>query len=198
MLQMRRCHCLLSRIKLHFYSCIGIMFTEPSRFYRYLVFMKRNKTETVKVLPLWKEQKHSIRPTGLKICACLLLIVLKALCLCFLTQSSTAIDVGAREEAYVSYTRNSGSSQDAHGATLAGSQNDGADNSTNAVDVIAPCNNSHPDYLRKYFNMGYFYNELCPDRPIELIQGKHTGFKWVNTIVMRSEVRRYFRLASVQ
>ena len=125
--------------------------------------------------------QRSMRPTGLKISACLLLIALKALCLCFLSQPCAAIDVGTSEETSVSYTRNSGSSQDKHGTTLAGSQSNGADNSTNAVEVIDLCTNSIPPtfdgniYTRLQFyfqNYVYFYN-YCHGRPMELIQGKH-------------------------
>jgi len=122
-----------------------------------------------------------MRPTGLKISACLLLIMLKPLCLCFLTQSCTAIDVGTSKESSVSYTRNSGSSQDGHGTTPAGSQINGADNSTNAVDVIDLCTNSIPptfdrkiyETVIQYFNKMYFYIKLCQGHPVELIQGKH-------------------------
>ena len=122
-----------------------------------------------------------MRPTGLKISACLRLIVLKALCLCFLTPSSTATDVGTSEETSVSYTRNSGSSQDGHGTTLAGSQNNGADNSTNIVDVIDLCTNSIPptfdgkQYAKiiNYVNIIHRDNKLCQGHPMEFIQGKH-------------------------
>ena len=114
-----------------------------------------------------------MRPTGLKISACLMLTVLKALCLCFLTQSCTAIDVGTSEETSVSYTRNSGSSQDGHGTTLAGSQNNGVDRSTNALDVINLCNNSDLGYFKKRFRLRFLYDDLCPGLTIELIQGKH-------------------------
>ena len=122
-----------------------------------------------------------MRPTGLEISTCLLLIVLKALCLCFLTQSSTGIDVGSSEETSVPYTRNSGSSQDGHGTTLAGSQNNGADNSTNAVDVIDLCTNSIPptldgkQYARvvRYFTKTYLDIKFCNGHLMELIQGKH-------------------------
>ena len=122
-----------------------------------------------------------MRPTGLKVSACLLMIALKALCLCFLSQSSTGIDVGFSEETSVSYTYNSGSSQDEHETTLAGSQNNGADNSTNAVDVIDLCTNSIPptfdrkiyETVIQYFNKMYFYIKLCQGHPVELIQGKH-------------------------
>ena len=127
------------------------------------------------------KKKDSMRPTGLRISACLLLVALKALCLCFLTQSSTATDVGTSQETSVSYTRNSGSSQDGHGTTPAGSQINGADNSTNAVDVIDLCTNwIPPTFDRKiyetviqYFNKMYFYIKLCQGHPVELIQGKH-------------------------
>ena len=122
-----------------------------------------------------------MRPTGLRISACLLLVALKALCLCFLTQSSTATDVGTSQETSVSYTRNSGSSQDKHGTTLAGSQNKGADNSTNAVDVIDLCTNSIPPTFdeKKYDtiinNYKYYYNLIsaCDGTSVELIQGEH-------------------------
>jgi len=120
-------------------------------------------------------------PTGLRISACLLLIVLKALCLCFLTQPCTATDVGTSEETSVSYTRNSGNSQDWHGTTLAGSQNNGADNSTNSVDVIDLCTNSIPptfdgkQYAKiiNYVNIIHRDIKLCQGHPMEFIQGKH-------------------------
>ena len=109
------------------------------------------------------------------------MIALKALCLCFLSQSSTGIDVGSSEETSVSYTRNSGSSQDGHGTTLAGSQNNGADNSTNAVDVIDLCTNSIPptfdgkiyNKLQMFFRQYGYFNNLCHGLSMELIQGKH-------------------------
>jgi len=122
-----------------------------------------------------------MRPTGLKVSACLLMIALKALCLCFLSQSSTGIDVGFSEETSVSYTYNSGSSQDEHETTLAGSQNNGADNSTNAVDVIDLCTNSIPptfdgkkyDAIINYYNYHYGSLRLCQGYSMEFIQGKH-------------------------
>ena len=122
-----------------------------------------------------------MRLTGLRISACLLLVVLKAPCLCFLTQSSTATDVGTNEETSVSYTRISGNSQDEHGTTLAGSQSNGADNSTNAVDVIDLCTNSIPptfdrkkyDAIINYYTYYYGNLRLCQGHPMELIQGKH-------------------------
>ena len=122
-----------------------------------------------------------MRPTGLKISACLLLIVLKALCLCFLTQPCTAIDMGTSERTSVSYTRISGNSQDEHGTTLAGSQNNVADNSTNAVDVIDLCTNSIPptfdgkiyNKLQMFFRQYAYFNNLCHGLSMELIQGKH-------------------------
>ena len=122
-----------------------------------------------------------MHPTGLKVSACLLMIALKALCLCFLSQSSTGIDVGSSEETSVPYTRNSGSSQDGHGTTLAGSQNNGADNSTNAVDVIDLCTNSIPptfdgkkyDAIINYYNYYYGNFRLCQGHSLELIQGKN-------------------------
>ena len=81
----------------------------------------------------------------------------------------------------MSYTRNSGSSQDKHGTTLAGSQNNGADNSTNAVDVIDLCTNSIPPTFdeNKYDtiinNYKYYFNLIsaCDGTSVELIQGKH-------------------------
>ena len=122
-----------------------------------------------------------MRLTGLRISACLLLVVLKAPCLCFLTQSSTATDVGTNEETSVSYTRISGNSQDEHGTTLAGSQSNGADNSTNAVDVIDLCTNSIPptfdrkqyDTIINNYNIFYSIISVCDDSSMELIQGKH-------------------------
>ena len=218
-----------------------------------------------------------MRMTGLKISACLLLIVLKALCLCFLTQTSaafdagtseetsvsstpnstaihagtseetsvsytpnstaihvgsseetsvsstpnstaihvgsseetsvsstpnsTAIHVGTSEETSVSYTRNSGSSQDGHGTTLAGSQNNGADTSTNIVDVIDLCTYSIPPAFIRIKNdfVQTVDDKICRGNPMELIQG-NTGFKSVNTIVttkMTAKVKRYFRLSSI-
>ena len=115
-----------------------------------------------------------MRPTGMKICACLLLIVLKALCLCFLTQSSAAIDVGTSEDTSVSYPRNSST-------TLAGSQNNGADNYTNAVEVIDLCTNPiPPTFDGKIYDreIEFFYSDssninLCQGHSKELIQGKH-------------------------
>ena len=219
----------------------------------------------------------SMRTTGLKISACLLLIVLKALCLCFLTQTSaafdagtseetsvsstpnsttihvgtneetsvsstpnstaihagtseetsvsytpnsTAIHVGTSEETSVSYTPNStaihvgtsgetsvsytpnfGSSQDGHGTTLAGRQNNGANNSPNIVDVIDLCPYSIPPAFIRIKNhfVRTVDNKICRGNPMELIQG-NTGFKSVNTIVttkMTAKVKRYFRLSSI-
>ena len=180
-----------------------------------------------------------MRQTGLKISTCLLLIVLKEPCLCFLTQTSaafdagtseetsvsstpnstaihvgtseetsvsstrnsTAIHVGTSEETSVSYTRNSGSSQDGHVTTLAGSQNNGADNSTNIVDVIDLCTYSIPPAFIRIKNhfVQTVDNKICRGNPMELIQG-NTGFKSVNTTVttkMTAKVKKYFRLSSV-
>ena len=81
----------------------------------------------------------------------------------------------------MSYTRNSGSSQNGHGTTLAESQNEGADNSTNGVNVTDLCTNSIPptferkrydiitDYLRKFYPMA----RLCEDFSMKLLQGKN-------------------------
>ena len=122
-----------------------------------------------------------MRPTGLKVSACLLMIALKALCLCFLSQSSTGIDVGFSEETSVSYTYNSGSSQDGHETTLAESQNNGADNSTNDVDVIDLCTNSIPptfdgkkyEAIISYYKYQYHAYLLCYGYSMEFFQGKH-------------------------
>ena len=142
-----------------------------------------------------------MRQTGLKISACLLLIVLKEPCLCFLTQSSTATDVGTSEETSVSPPPNSGSSQDEHGTTLAGNQSNGADNSTNIVDVIDLCMYSIPPAFVRIKNhfIKTFDNKICRGNPMELIQGK-AGFKSVNTIIttkMTAKIKRYFRLSSI-
>jgi len=80
----------------------------------------------------------------------------------------------------VSYTRNSGSSQDGHGTTLAGSQNKGADNSTNGVDVTDLCTNSITPIFEKIrdniitdLRRNDPMARLCEGFSMKLLEGKN-------------------------
>ena len=81
----------------------------------------------------------------------------------------------------MSYTRNSGSSQNGHGTTLAENQNKGADNSTNGVNVTDLCTNSIPptferkryDRITNHLRRNDPMARLCEGYSMKLLQGKN-------------------------